>query len=170
MLREFAVPVTGLKEGRHKFEFEIEDTFFDHFTETEIHKGLLHAVVQVDKGNGFLEMEIGIAGTVEVICDRCLEPFRLPVDCTNRLYVRFGERSYEQTDEVVVLATGENELNMSQYFYEFIHLALPYSKVHSLVPGGICDKSMLARLRSVEVDRKSAKVTDPRWDQLRKLI
>jgi uncharacterized protein len=169
-LREFAIPFTGLKEGRHEFEFTIDDTFFVHFEETEIHKGLLHATVQVDKGINFLELQININGMVEVICDRCLDTFNLPVRCTNRLYIRFGERTYEQSEEVVILATGETEINMSQYFYEFIHLALPYRKVHSMIAGGTCDKSMLDRLNSAMADGKSDMETDPRWEQLRKLI
>jgi uncharacterized metal-binding protein YceD (DUF177 family) len=169
-LRDFAIPFTGLKDGKHEFDFKIDDTFFVHFAETEIHKGLLRATVQMEKGINFLELQINISGIVEVICDRCLESFNLPVDCSNNLYVRFGERSYEQSEEVVILATGESEINMAQYFYEYIHLALPYSKVHSLIPGGTCNKGMLNRLNAAMPNRNNTGGTDPRWEQLKKLI
>lgn len=169
-LRDYAIAFTGLKEGRHELEFKIDDTFFAGFTETEIHKGLLDASVLIDKGVNFLDLKINICGTVEVVCDRCLEPFNLPVECTNRLCVRFGEKSYEQSEEVIILAASESEINMAQYFYEFIHLALPYRKIHSLIPGGTCDKEMLNKLKTAMVDEQPGNRPDPRWEQLRKLI
>jgi uncharacterized metal-binding protein YceD (DUF177 family) len=169
-LRDYAIAFAGLKEGRHEFEFKIDDTFFSGFEETEIHKGSLVASVLLERGVNFLDLKIGIRGTVEVLCDRCLEPFNLPVDCTNILYVRFGEKSYEQSEEVIILAAGESEINMAQYFYEFVHLALPYRKIHSLIPGGTCDKEMLNKLKTATVDEQSGNKTDPRWEQLRKLI
>jgi uncharacterized protein len=168
--REYAVPFAGLPEGNHEFQFKIDDRFFEHFPETEIHKGLLDAGIQMEKGPDFLTLQINIRGLVEVICDRCLEPFDLPVDCTNKLYVRFGERTYEQSEEVLILASGENEVDMAQYFYEFIHLALPYRKVHSLIPGLACDKRMIDKLNKVLVDRQTGSQKDPRWEQLEKLI
>ncbi len=42
----FTIPVSGLKEGHHVFEFEINNEFFDKFEESEIKEGELAAVIE----------------------------------------------------------------------------------------------------------------------------
>ena len=164
---EYSIPITGLKEGRHEFEFQIDDAFFVHFEETEIQKGLLDATVILDKRSNYFELQINITGKVEVVCDRCLDRFDLPLESSNKLYVRFGDQSYEQTEEVIILALGENEIELAQHLFEYTHLSVPFRKIHSLTEGGRCNEKMLNRLKNVMVDKSSGNDTDPRWDKLK---
>jgi len=169
-LRDYSIQFAGLKEGKHEFEFEINDVFFANFSESEIHKANLNASVLLERKVNFLELGISITGSAEVVCDRCLDTFDIPVESIDKLFVRFGDKTYEQSDEVIVMASGENKIRLEQYLYEYIHLALPYRKVHELVKGGFCNREMLKKLNKVQISEKLNNETDPRWDQLKNLI
>ena len=89
MSRLFAIPVSGIKDGHHIFEFEITKEFFDLFDESEIREGELAAVVNVEKNSSHLDLDITISGKVRTCCDRCLGIFDYPVECVNSLLVKF---------------------------------------------------------------------------------
>ncbi len=169
-LRNFSIQFAGLKEGKHEFEFELNDAFFANFSESEIHRASLNASILLERKVNFMELSISITGSAEVVCDRCLETFNLPIDSINKLFVRFDEKTHEQSDEVLVIGRGENEIRLEQYLYEYVHLALPYRKVHEMVEGGSCNREMLNRLNKVQINEQMNNATDPRWDQLKKLI
>ena len=169
-LRQYAIPFRGLKEGKHRYHFDIEDSFFEHFDSSEISGADMLARIDLEKHSQFLELHFSLSGNVIVSCDRCLEEFPLEIQHQAKLYIRFGEHTYEQTDEVLVLADSENEVKLGQYLYEYIHLALPYQKVHPET-GGIsgCNPDMKKVLDELRSDELKPKETDPRWDKLKEI-
>jgi uncharacterized metal-binding protein YceD (DUF177 family) len=166
----YAIPVSGIKEGHHLFEFEINKTFFDLFEESEIKEGDLVAVIKIEKSPSHLDLDIEISGKVRICCDRCLEMFYHPVDCENRLLVKYGPKKDESDPEVITVPRDEQELDLKQYLYEFIHLALPIRRTHPDNAKGMstCNPVMLQKLKEhlVEEDGRN----DPRWDKLKNLI
>lgn len=169
--RQFVIPFKGLKVGKHTFVFEIDDMFFDDFEKSEITKGKVHVEVDLDKKTNMLELHFGLMGNVIVTCDRCLDEFEMPIEFTTELFVKFGDVTEEQTDEIIVLSHNEFELDVAQYIYEFVHLSLPYKRVHPLDSKGnsTCNKEMLKKLDEYVI-RENEKNTDPRWDDLKNLM
>jgi uncharacterized metal-binding protein YceD (DUF177 family) len=170
MFVPYIIPLSGLKEGRHNIDFEIGNEFFELFEESEVKEGSLIAHVEMDKLSSHLDLAISISGNVRICCDRCLEMFLHPVDCKNRLLVKFG-KSIDDTDpDILSLPTDENELDLKQHFYEFIHLALPIRRIHPNDINGksTCDPVMLKKLEELIIDEDKA--IDPRWDDLKKLL
>jgi uncharacterized protein len=166
----FSIPIGGMKEGGHSYGFKIDKAFFDQFEESEIGEGVLNAEVTADKRKTHIDLEIKIDGSVEIECDRCLGIYSQPVSCENRLLVKFGRETDETDPDIVILAADDNELDLCQYFYEYILLALPIRKVHPNDRKGnsTCDPGMIERLEEYNVDEE--KSTDPRWDELKKLM
>jgi uncharacterized metal-binding protein YceD (DUF177 family) len=166
----FTIPVSGIKEGHHTIKFEINKEFFDLFEESEIKDGELIAIAGIEKSSTHLDLDIKISGKVRVCCDRCLEMFDQPMECENRLLVKFGHEKDESDPEIITLPRDEHELDLKQYFYEFIHLALPIQRIHPDNAEGIstCDPAMLQKLKEHLVEEDSG--TDPRWDELKKLM
>ena len=78
-LRQYSIPFRGLKEGKHQFHFDIDETFFDHFESSEINRGEVLARIDLEKHSQFLELHFYLSGTVHVKCDRCLEDFPLEI-------------------------------------------------------------------------------------------
>jgi uncharacterized protein len=170
MSGSYAIGFSGLKEGRHTFDFEIDDKFFEKFEESEIKEGSLFAYIELDKRSTHLDLLIKINGKVKVCCDRCLEMFFFPVECENRLLVKFGTKIGDDDPDIISLPAEEHELDLQQNFYEYIHLALPIKRVHPDDQNGnsTCDPAMLEKLKELIVDDENE--NDPRWDELRKLM
>ena len=166
----FTIPVSGLKEGRQSFNFEINKEFFEQFEESEIKSGMLAAVIDADKRPSHINLTIKIQGMVNISCDRCLGVFLHPVVCENRLLIKFGKTNDESDPDIISIPADEFELDLKQYFYEYILLALPIQRVHPDDRNGnsTCDPEMLDKLNEHIVNEDND--IDPRWDELKKLI
>jgi uncharacterized metal-binding protein YceD (DUF177 family) len=166
----YAIPISGLKEGRHTYDFRIGKEFFEHFEESDIKDGDLMVSVEAEKRSSHADLTILIAGTVSIPCDRCLGFFPHPLNCGNRLLIKFG-RTFDDSDpDIITVPADENELDMAQYFYEYILLALPIQRVHPTDSNGksTCDPGMLEKLKEHVVTEEEK--SDPRWDELKKLM
>ncbi len=170
MTELFTIPAGGLKEGHHTFDFEINKRFFDIFEESEIKEGELVAVIEIEKGSAHLDIDIRISGTVRICCDRCLEMFDFPLECENRLLVKFGDSRDDIDPEIITIPRDEYDLDLKQYFYEFIYLALPIQRIHPDDETGksTCDPVMLQKLKEHLIEEEIK--IDPRWDELKKLM
>ena len=166
----YIIPVSGLKEGWNYFDFEINKEFFEQFEESEVKEGKLTAAVEVDKRISHIDLVIKIQGVVSISCDRCLGIFSLPVDCTNRLMVKLGKVRDEYDPDIITIPAEEQDLDMKQYLYEYILLALPIKRIHSDDDDGnsTCDPGMLEKLQEHIAGDTNGK--DPRWDELKKLM
>ncbi len=166
----FTIPLSGLKEGRHTFDFEINKMFFDLFEESEIKEGELVAIAEVEKRSSHINLVIRISGKVRICCDRCLEMFDQPLECEDRILVKFGKIRDDSDPEIITIPADEYELDLKQYFYEFTHLALPIKRMHPVDKMGksTCDPVMLQKLEEHLVYEENE--NDPRWDELKKLM
>jgi uncharacterized protein len=169
-LRKYTICFGGLADGKHNFMFDIDKTFFDLFDLSEIKIGKLTAEVNLIKEPQVIEMEFFINGMVNVICDRCLDQFDLPVQYRGQLFFKFGKIPHEVSDEIIILSTGQTEINIAQYLYEFIHLSLPYRKIHPDIDGKSgCNPDMIKKLDSLIVKRPGNEKYDVRWDKLNEI-
>jgi uncharacterized metal-binding protein YceD (DUF177 family) len=166
----FKIPISGLKDGHHFYDFEIGKIFFEEFEESEIKEGNLSVRVELDKRSSHFDLIIKITGEVRICCDKCLEMFFHPVECENRLLIKFGDKWDDSDPDIIIVPADENDLDIKQYLYEFIHLALPIKRIHPTDATGTssCDPEMLKKLNQYIVNEN--KVNDPRWDELKKLI
>ena len=87
----YTIPISGLREGKHTYDFGIAGEFFDQFEESEVKEGTLAVRVEADKRSSHVDLTIRIDGTVSISCDRCLGVFQQPLSCENRLLVKFGK-------------------------------------------------------------------------------
>ncbi len=166
----YALPICGLKEGRHYYDFEINKEFFEQFEESEVKEGNLKAVIEADKRSTHIDLVIRIRGDVRISCDRCLGVFSQTIDCGYRLLIKFGKVHDESDPDIITIPADENELDLRQFFYEYIVLALPIQRVHPDDKNGksTCNPEMLKKLKEHIVNEENG--TDPRWDELKKLV
>jgi uncharacterized protein len=150
----YAIPVSGLKEGRQCFDFEINKEFFDLFEDSEVKEGTLVAVVEADKRSSHIDLSVKIDGTVRISCDRCLGVFSHP----------------EIDPDIVTIPADDYEFDLKQYFYEYILLAMPIQRIHPVDSDGksTCDSEMIRKLREHIISEEHG--TDPRWDELKKIM
>jgi len=173
-LKQFSIPFTGLKIGKHQFDFEIDNSFFDAFEYSLVKKGKLKADIELDKQETMLILQIHIAGTIELDCDKCLAMFNAPVNVSERQIVKFAEDNLESDDlEIIILNKKESSIDVSGILYELVTVSVPYIKIcEQNGDGAQCDKEMITRLESLTVESQQEEdknTEDPRWEALRKL-
>jgi uncharacterized metal-binding protein YceD (DUF177 family) len=170
MSSSYTILLSGLKEGHHTIDFEIDKEFFEQFEESEVKEGSLIAKIEMDKRSTHLDIIIRVSGSVRVSCDRCLEMFSQPVGSENRLLVKFGKSIEDIDPDIISLPADEYELELEQQIYEFIMLALPIKRVHPADRNGksTCDPVMLKKMEELIIEEE--KENDPRWDELKKLM
>ncbi len=167
---KYTIQFKGLKDGFHTFELEIDNKFFEFFANKDIERGSVKAEIILEKKPGLLQFNIFLKGTVNVVCDRCLDFFDFTFEFSGSLFVKFTQNMTASGDpDLIFLDTDAYEVDLAQYLYESVTLSLPYRKVH---PGGKkakanCNPEMLAILNKIAV--YESKATDPRWDKLKKL-
>ena len=132
----------------------------------------IQADVKFEKRSTLLTLFVRIQGTVELTCDRCLEPYDQPVVMETAVYVKFGEARFDDTDDVLWVSPKEHHINIAQLLYENIVLSIPVKHVHPNDNNGesTCNEEMLTQIKKyTSVDKKETE-PDQRWEVLRKLM
>jgi len=128
-LIEHIIPIASIKQGIHHYEFKIDDEFFKHFEGTLIKEANLIVKMELDKKSSLIELFFDIQGNITTQCDRCLENMLFDVKEEQRLLVKYSD-ILEDDLEVTYIPLGSQELNVSTFIYEFIHLSIPMTKTH----------------------------------------
>lgn len=170
-LKQYRIPFTGLSLGTHDFEFDIDKAFFDCYDYSIVKDGNLKVYVNLLKQENMMVLQFHIVGTVMLTCDVCLSPFPAKTAIEERLIVKFtDEGAAESTEEIIVLAKHEHELDIAGLLYEYINVAVPhYIKCSEQGDNITCDETVLARLNDLAPEQKEKKQTDPRWEALKKI-
>ena len=77
--KEYLIPFVGLKLGKHQFEYQINNAFFEIFDYNEFQNSDIKVNVVLEKKSTMLELSFKHKGTVNVPCDLTGEDFDLPI-------------------------------------------------------------------------------------------
>jgi uncharacterized metal-binding protein YceD (DUF177 family) len=173
--KEYLIPFVGLKLGKHHFEYQIDNAFFDNFDYDEFQNSDIKVNVVLEKKSNMLEISFKHEGIVNVPCDVTGEDFDLPIKSKMKLIVRFGEEFNNDNEELLILPFGEFEVDIAQYIYEMIVLSVPLRRVHPGVKDGTLESEALKKLNELAVketkkENKREENIDPRWDKLKQLL
>ncbi len=173
-LREYQIPFVGMKLGLHHFNFELEEQFFSHFEGSEVSKGKVFIDLEFDKKERLFVLKFDVSGTISTDCDRCGQPFDMPIHGNHILYVKLGDKREEDVDneEVIWIPESESVLDLAEIIYEFVHLSLPIKRIHPDLRNGEpgCDPEILKLLGSMPDETENNEENkDPRWDILNNL-
>ena len=170
--KEFIIPFSGLKQGKHEFGYTIENTFFESFGYDEFNGADIKLDVTLNKMSTMMELEMKARGTVNVDCDLTSEPYDQNIQADLELVVKFGDEYNNDNDEILIIPHSEYQINIAQYVYEMLVLSVPLKKVHPGVLDGSLQSEVLDRLEELQPkDTKENKEDiDPRWDALKKLL
>lgn len=170
--KEYNITFPGLKQGKHEFDYTINDSFFALFDYEGFNSVHQNVHLTLDKKSNLMELVFTNQGTVNVDCDLSGEPFDLPVQGELYLVVKFGEEYNDENDEILILPHGEYEINVAHYIYELIVLSVPAKRVHPGVEDGSLQSETLSKLEELSPKEKEEQEDniDPRWEELRKLL
>ena len=173
-LKEFTIPFVGLKVGEHHFDYKIGQSFFEDFEYEDFNDSSINVDLLLNKKETLLELNFKISGTVNVNCDLTNEPYDQKISNEFDLVVKFGDEYNDENIDILILPHGEYEVNIQQYIYELIVLAVPNKRVHPGVKDGSLDSDILKKLEElspkIKEDKKDIEEIDPRWNTLKKLL
>ena len=165
---DFNIEFAGLKLGLHNFDFQINDTFFKDFNYSDFSKAKIEISVGLEKKTTLLELKIIAKGHVMASCDLTNEPFKLEIENSIDLVVKFGSEFNNEDDEILIIPHGEHKINIAQYIYELIVLSVPAKRVHPGVIDGSIKSEILNILEDLKPNERKTRV-DPRWEKLKEL-
>lgn len=178
--KEYVIPFTGLKLGKHIFEFVLSDEFFESFEYSIVEGGKVQVEFELEKKETMMIGTFDLEGTVKAACDRCNDPCDVHVSGSYKIYYKFdNEPSDDET--LVIVYPDEVEIDISEQLLEFVTVSLPARVLHEDEED--CNEEMIDLLDDYvinaddsdededesEVDDENDEITDPRWDALRGL-
>jgi uncharacterized protein len=174
----YSVNIIGLSNKVHHFDFEIGDHFFRQYGTDLVSQGTFRAEVALNKHETFIEADFKIKGTAVLTCDRSLESFDYPIWTTKKILFKYGEADEEISDEIIMINRDTATLELGQYIYEFIALAIPMKRLHprfraeELTEDETAEGKIVYSSGSSEGkgdDDKNDDDIDPRWNILKNL-
>jgi uncharacterized protein len=172
----YGVNIIGLSNKVHHFDYELGDEFFRKYGTDLVSQGQFRAEVTLNKHETFIEADFKIKGTATLTCDRSLEPFEFPIWTNKKILFKYGETNEEISDEIIMISRDTATLELGQYIYEFIALAIPMKKLHPKFRAEEMTEDETAEGKIVyssestgNSDDKKDDDIDPRWNILKKL-
>jgi len=162
-LQHYTIPIQGLGNGIHNFDFDINESFFSHFEHSPIQKGEIKATIELNKRPEVFDIRFDINGTVFTPCDRCLTDIHLPISGSFPMLVKDEEDIKDDVD-VIYIHSALKKLNVAQFIYEFVLLSIPIIKTYNCEEEEPrpCDDSTLDKLTS----NQDTEAANPLWDKL----
>ena len=169
-LRNYSIPFTGLALGKHHFEFDVDDAFFNEFEYSLVKKADLKCEVEIEKQETMMILDFHITGTIDANCDKCLSQYPQQLDVHEQEIAKFSDEAIDEDDEIIALGKNEHEIVLAGLIYEYINVAVPL--IASCGDEGntpYCDKEMLDKLNDLSANNEQDENPDPRWDALKKI-
>jgi uncharacterized protein len=173
-LSEFSIPLLGLKKESYTFDFQLDKSFFAAFEDSFIQDGNIQLSLQLERKTGHLELNFDFEGTVKTDCDRCSTSIDLPIEGTEQIIAKYSEETQEDEDEIIFIHPETSDLNVAQYIYEYVNLAVPIRKTYDCEndDNPPCDFGTLAYLEQQEDNPQDDNDDDDNsdtWDALKNL-
>jgi len=168
--KAFKIPFIGLKEGIHKFNYQIENKFFDAFEYDEFQNANFNVDILFNKKETMLQLDFTAKGIVNVPCDLTGEYFDMNIEGDFSLIVKFGVEFNNEDDELLILSHGAYEIEVQQYIYELLVLSVPQKRIKpglEIMEDDASETSKRNKEQNKEVNKSDI---DPRWDQLKQLL
>ena len=148
MDKTYVIDLLSLKEGKvAEFDYHIGREFFEEKENSDILGADVDVSLDVEKRHNAYKLEFTMEGMLEVPCDRCLEPVKVPIDATYDLIVRHGEDFDDSADDLLVIPENETHLDVSGMIYDTLLLEIPLRCVHA---EGECNPEMTEKIRQSE--------------------
>ncbi|MGB1041048.1 MAG: YceD family protein [Flavobacteriales bacterium] len=163
-LNKYKIPFVGLKEGKHEFEFSMNNEFFEQYDYDYIDNVELSAKVSLHKMSTMMILDFSLSGNYDTQCDLCGDDLRAISDSEHSLYAKFGEG--ESTDEnILMVPQKEHEINVADLIFEFFVTTIPLKHEHE---EGKCNEEVIDKLSTYKIENTEQE-SNPIWDKLKDL-
>jgi len=164
----FDILFVGLKLGKHKFTYQLNNEFFKFYGLNEVINGKVDAELVLDKKETMLLLSFAIDGYVILTCDLCMQHIKFKVINKFNQVVKFTNEHIED-DDIITIDSNQYSINVGHNLYEILSFAIPFKRTcqQSMLANKNCDKKMIKKLK--DLSKKKKIENDPRWDVLSNL-
>ncbi len=127
----YKIPFSGLKNGIHHFDFDIDKHFFKHFEDSIIDECQFGVHLIFDKQPSMFVLDFSFNGTLPTTCDRCANNVDLPITGNQHFIVKKRLEPGEDED-IIYIKDIETDLNVAPMIYEMLHLNIPLKRACEL--------------------------------------
>jgi len=167
------VKISGLKDGLHSFQFDLNDKFLSAFSHEMFKLPELQVKVEMVLSETVIKTQVLVEGSVELECDRSLDSFRHPVSTEAKHYFKFGEEEKELSDELEVILKERVSIDFDQLVFDIVSLSLPSKKLHPRfmedAENEDIEGSVVFSTESKPDDNTGNQEIDSRWAKLKEL-
>lgn len=151
------ISLAPLKHGDYSFLFTIEGELFRENNFDDIHEADLKAVITFTKNSPIIMFHFNIEGTVTVTCDRCGDDFKQNIRLERQLIVKTDSKEHTEDDEMVSLTSGEKDIDIAPFVYQYVVLSLPMQRIHGNDREGnsLCNAEIIKKLKKLEVKKSN---------------
>lgn len=167
-LDQYNIDIYKLSNAEHEYDFEVADEFFTYFEGSRIEHGKATVHVTLDKRETLITMSISIEGTIELICDRSLDSFDMPIHVDEDVIFKYGEEEKEIDDNIVMITSDTQRINIAQLIYDLLGIQIPIKCLHPRYQDENDTDEIVYTDQSEENDTTDEAV-DPRWEALKKI-
>lgn len=162
----YDIVFSGLKEGEHKYNYKIGDTFLKNFGFNELPQVNIKVNSIFIKKNTLMELHLSGKGSYILTCDISNELFPYHVDSQLNFIIKFGEKYNDDNDQYVIIPHNSYKFNIAKSIYEMIVLSIPQKRIHPKVLDGSLNSKTLKILNKLSPGSKKTEL-DPRWNKLK---
>ena len=127
------INLATLAIGQHVLDLELDNLFFESLPQDDILGGKCLAKVTIGARESSFTLHLEVKGTVQVTCDRCLDPMDVTVEPFEEDFLlRLADEDGED-DNAIYVDRNHTEFDLGWLLYEVIDVRLPI--VHAHEPG-----------------------------------
>ena len=150
----YAFEIPKLGRGTHRFDFLVEDDFFQRVEEPLVLGGRVQVALSVEKNARLMVMIYRFSGVLRLECDRCLQTFDMKIDFSKRVVYSFEAYPIGlEEEDVYEISPGQVWFDASTDIYDFLSLAVPMRKVPDDCPSEKCPSEILRYLTEPEIPK-----------------
>lgn len=161
------VSIQGLKQGISVYREEVPAEFVDQ-EYAHFYSNPFSVEAIVDKIERDFRVKLVISSTATYICDRCLESFETAFSVEQEQMYKVAPAEIDDDQDTIFLNIDAKEIDFTPLLAEAVVLQHPIKMLCKEDCKGLC-VNCGANLNNEKCSCNNNE-TDPRWDELRKLI
>jgi len=174
-LKSYDIKFSGLKNGKHQYQFHLNQNFFNQFDFKEFNDSNLDILVDFNKSDNLLEFDIQSKGTVNIPCDISGENYDQEIDGHLHFLVKFGEAFNDDREDLIIIPYNAFAYNIAQQIYESVVLNVPSKRIHPDILSGKKQTENTKYIINYQNEDNSENKSeqeeiDPRWAALKKIL
>ncbi|MDX2195765.1 MAG: DUF177 domain-containing protein [Cytophagales bacterium] len=172
VLDQYKINIQSKTPGIYHEQWLINDVFFNALPQQIVNHGNVQININLQISQSKIEAMLYISGTVELICDRSMQPFSQTVSGVVPVSIMIGTNDNEIDANIFTISQNTTFIDFAPIIFDNIATMIPMKKIHpslqeedDSLPGDKLVYTTLHTDDAIDTDQ----YIDPRWEQLKKL-